>query len=271
MTKSYKVCKKNVDKAGEKYWSDNWSKSNFPLPFDHLNLSLDNYVNQELHKYFQKILNHEKKISILEIGCANSVWPLYFKTYFDADVYGLDYSEIGCQNMRTMLKDRNVSAEIYNIDLFQPPEDLMGKFDFVVSFGVVEHFLDTGNCLNACAKFVKDGGKLFTLIPNLSGIMGTIQKCVNKSIYDIHVPLTKDDLHNAHNDADLKLIECEYFLSINLNVINIGENFSSPFKKILRHMFSSISKVCWILERIGIKLPRCRFTSPYIIALATKI
>ncbi len=268
MTKSYKVCKKNVDKAGTNYWDENWSKVEFPKAFDENNKSLDNYVNLKLHDFFKNLFKDKKKFSVLEIGCANSIWPIYFHQYFNADVYGIDYSEIGCEKSRAILKHYQVPGEVYCADLFSPPSDLLQKFDIVISFGVVEHFEDTANCLKSCAAFVNPGGLLITLIPNIPSIIGFIQKFVDRDIYDIHVPLSKKDLINAHETASLELIDCDYFMSMNLNVINSGVFSSNRFNPFLRHFLSSISKISWILETYGLKIPKNRFTSPYIISVA---
>jgi hypothetical protein len=76
------------DKAGTTYWDDNWSKVEFPKAFDENDQSLDNYVNLQLHAFFKDLLKDKKKFSVLEIGCANSIWPIYFHQYFNGDVYG---------------------------------------------------------------------------------------------------------------------------------------------------------------------------------------
>lgn len=257
-----------TDKAGTNYWDGTWLKSDFPIPFNHKDQSLDNYVNFELHKYFQKILKGKKNFSVLEIGCANSIWPLYFYHYFGAQVYGLDYSEVGCKKSRALLKHYKVPGEIYCADLFSPPSELLEKFDLVVSFGVVEHFENTAQCLKSCAAFVKPGGALFTLIPNMPGAIGWLQKYVDRAVYDVHVPLTKNDLIFGHHDAGLELEECDYFMSINLSVVNSGIFSSHHLNRSLRHMLSITSKVCWMLEKYGIKIPKSRFFSPYLIAVA---
>jgi SAM-dependent methyltransferase len=257
-----------VDKAGTSYWDANWSQADFPKLFDHANTSLDNYFNLELHKYFQRILNGKKGLSVLEIGCANSIWPIYFYKYFDAKAYGLDYSEVGCEKSRALLQHYEVPGEIYCADLFKPPAELLQKFDLVVSFGVVEHFEDTAECLKSCATLVKPGGYLLTLIPNIPSIIGFIQKYVDREVYDVHMPLTKKKFMKAHLQANLPLKECDYFMSINLSVVNSGAFSSNPFNKYLRHMLSSISKICWIFERFGVRIPKNRFTSPYILAVS---
>lgn len=261
---------KAIDKAGTAYWDENWSKMNFPIPFDPTDDRLDNFVSLSLHQYFQEILKDKKGFSVLEIGCANSIWPLYFHKYFDARLFGLDYSEVGCEKSRALLKYHNIPGEIYCADLFSPPKDLLGKFDLVVSFGVVEHFENTADCLNACAAFVKPNGQLFTLIPNMSGVVGSLQKYVDREVYDVHVSVSKEKFSAAHTHANLKLQACDYFMFINLSVVNSGKFSTHPLNKYFRHSLSAISKIFWMFGRLGLKLPSNKFTSPYLLALATK-
>lgn len=256
------------DKAGTTYWNNNWSKVQYPKAFDVNEQSLENYVNIQLHTFFKDLLKDTKQFSVLEIGCANSIWPIYFYQYFSANVYGIDYSEVGCEKSRSLLEHYKVPGKIYYADLFSPPSELLEKFDLVVSFGVVEHFKDTVHCLKSCAAFVKPGGLLLTLIPNIPSIIGFIQKFVDRKVYDIHIPITKKKMIDFHESAALELTYCDYLMSINLNVVNSGSFSSHHFNPFLRHTLSSISKVFWILEKYGLKILKNRFTSPYIIAVA---
>jgi 2-polyprenyl-3-methyl-5-hydroxy-6-metoxy-1,4-benzoquinol methylase len=256
------------DKANVTYWDANWKKIEFPEAFNENNRNLDNYVNLSLHDFFKNLLKDKNKLSILEIGCANSIWPIYFHQYFNAEVCGIDYSEVGCKKSRELLEYYHTPGKIYCADLFSPPTELLQKFDFVVSFGVVEHFEDTANCLKSCAAFVKPGGLLVTIIPNLAGIIGFLQKIIDKKIYDIHVPLTKEQMATANKTAELKLLQCDYFMSINLSIVNSGAFSPHKLNTPLRHFLSGISKIFWILEKYGMRIPKNKFTSPYIIAVA---
>jgi len=56
-----------------------------------------------------------------------------------------------------------------------PPDHLLGAYDFGVSFGVAEHFEDTAECLAAFRRFLKPSGILFTAIPNLAGLLGSAE------------------------------------------------------------------------------------------------
>lgn len=259
-----------IDKAGIKYWEKNWSDVKRPVVFCEKNKSLNNYVNLQLHNYFQSIFKEKKGFNILEIGSANSIWPIYFYQFFNAKADGLDYSEIGCKKSRELLKYYKIPGNIYCADLFKPLKKIKNKYDYIISFGVVEHFEDTANCLHSCAKLLKPGGKIITIIPNIPGIIGLIQKIIDKKIYDVHVPLTRNKLSEAHQSASLELEKCEYFMSINLSVVNSGFFSSNKYNRFLRHLLSSTSKIFWVLEKYGIKIPKNRFTSPYIIAVAKK-
>jgi cyclopropane fatty-acyl-phospholipid synthase-like methyltransferase len=258
---------KHVDKAGTRYWDKTWSHAAFPALFDDRNDTLDNYPNQQLHHYFKDLLRNKKGFRVLEIGCANSIWPLYFAQYFEAHPSGLDYSEVGCEKSRALFAHHRVRGEVYCADLFSPPEALKKQFDLVVSFGVAEHFEDTALCLKSSAAFVKPGGLLFTLIPNMAGLIGGIQKYVDRSVYDVHVPLGKEQFIAAHKKAGLSLQTCDYFMSMNLSVVNAGSFSVHPCNTYLRHALSALSKLTWILEKKGLKIPKNKFTSPYIIAV----
>jgi hypothetical protein len=90
----------------------------------------------------------------------------------------------------------------------------------VATVGVVEHFVDTSRCVAACSRFLKPGGVIITMIPNMRGMLGWLQKRIDRQIFDGHVALDPTQLAAAHRDAGL--IECEgfYYLVLNLGVLN---------------------------------------------------
>lgn len=257
-----------VDKAGHAYWEQTWSSTDIPVAFNPYDQALDNTFYTRVHKYFEGLIARRKGLKILEIGCAHSVWPLYFTQYHDAHVDGLDYSEIGCKKTRQMWDAQGLNGKIVCADMFSPPADMIGQYDIVVSFGVVEHFKDTAACLKACSAFVKPGGQLFTMIPNMAGLVGTLQKYVDRDIYDIHVPLSRDMLIEAHSKAGLNVEESHYFMGLNLGVVNSGRYAGQPVDKILRRALSIPGKLLWMIEKSGLRFPANRITSPYIFALA---
>ncbi len=257
-----------VDKAGHAYWDQTWAELDTPTAFDPYNKSLDNTFYRRIHKYFDSIIEKRKNLKILEIGCAHSIWPLYFTRYYDAYVDGVDYSETGCTKTRAMWDAHGLNGKIVCANMFDPPDDMKGQYDLVMSFGVVEHFKDTTACLKACAAFVKPGGQMFTMIPNMTGLVGSLQKIIDRNVYDIHVPLSCKMLMAAHVNAGLNIEEARYFMGLHLGVVNSGRYAGQPVDKFLRRALSVPGKLLWTVEKSGIHLPANKVTSPYIFTLA---
>jgi SAM-dependent methyltransferase len=173
-----------------------------------------------------------------------------------------------------VLKANAVEAEVVCADFFAPPENMLGAFDVVVSFGVVEHFDDTAACLRAVSAFLKPGGMLITNIPNMVGWIGDIQKLVNKPVYDIHQLIDPQRLRVAHELAGLEVLECDYFVGTSFGVNNLTgistKNVAGFLKKVLLGVLARVSMLVWsIEEKTGYFAPR-KFASPYINCIARK-
>jgi hypothetical protein len=142
-------------------------------------------------------------------------------------------------------------------------------FDVVISFGVLEHFDRTTDCLIAFSRYLKPGGLMITNIPNLCGLNGSIQKIVNRPIFDIHVALDAESLAAAHERMGLRVSSCDYFLLVNFGILNI-ENFSGLFYAVASRLRSWITKGIWICEGAIPLMKPNRWTSPYINCVAVK-
>lgn len=265
-----------MDKAGQKYWNDSWASSDIPEAVNPYDMRLRNYINRRFHQAFLKLFDKSETSSmrLLEIGCAKSAWLPYFAKEFGFSVCGLDYSPIGCRMAEKVLQVNGVEAEVVCADFFAPPENMLGSFDVVVSFGVVEHFDDTAACLRAVSALLKPGGILITNIPNMVGWIGAIQKAVNKPVYDIHQLLDPPMLREAHKLAGLEVRECDYFISTSFGVNNLAgmstSNVSGFLKKVCLGVLARASMLVWAIEeRVGDFPPR-KFASPYINCIARK-
>jgi 2-polyprenyl-3-methyl-5-hydroxy-6-metoxy-1,4-benzoquinol methylase len=222
---------------------------------------------------FSQKETHNQKL--LEIGCARSAWLPYFAKEFNFKVSGLDYSPLGCEMAEELLRRNDIKSTIVCADLFSPPEDMMGQFDVVCSFGVVEHFDSTSACLAALSKFLKPGGIIVTSIPNMTGAIGLLQKITNKPVYDIHVPIDREMLLSAHEKAEFKIIENDYFMSVGFGVCNLTGvktgTFSYFFKKVMLGILSRMSMVIWRIEDSVGPLLSTKLLSPFIFCVARKL
>jgi 2-polyprenyl-3-methyl-5-hydroxy-6-metoxy-1,4-benzoquinol methylase len=265
-----------MDKAGKHYWNTSWAGSALPAAIDPADFRLSNYVNRRFHQFFTSVFSdmETKSLSLLEIGCAKSAWLPYFAKMYGFVITGLDYSPVGCQMARSVLNANKVTGDIICADFFSPPLDMLGRFDVIVSFGVVEHFDDTAACLTAISKFLKPGGVLITSIPNMTGLVGTLQRVINQPVFDIHKPIDSVALRDAHKVARLEVTKCDYFIFTNFGVANLEGVSTSTikgfFKRLVLAAMVRLSMLVWWLESKCYLIKPIKHTSPYIVCVAFK-
>jgi 2-polyprenyl-3-methyl-5-hydroxy-6-metoxy-1,4-benzoquinol methylase len=261
-------------RAPKQYWNSIWETWTLPRPIDPENRSLRHHVyHLEFHSLFRdtfaKRPRSEKTTSLLELGCACSVWLPYFSKEFGFRVTGIDYSATGCDQARAILARERVDGEVVCADIFQAPATLLSGFDYVFSFGVVEHFEATDRCLATCASFLKPGGLMITVIPNMNGSVGLLQKWLDREVFDVHVPLDTEALRHAHETAGLDVITCKYFCFSNYGVLNL-ERIRRTFLGLwLSRALQAVSAVTWAFERVGVKFSANKMTSPYVVCVST--
>ncbi len=257
-------------KVTSEYWERIWVDSDLPRVVEPERDTLRNHSYHEFHRLFSKYLSRQEGKRIVEFGCAQSIWLTYFARRHALAVTGIDYSPLGCEKASTILARSRVKGQIVHADFMLPPDDLLGAFDFGVSFGVAEHFDDTAECISAFRRFLRPGGLLFTMIPNLAGLTGSLQKLVDRKIYDIHVPLDDAALAVAHRQAGMQVVECLYVVCSNFGVLTIGDRagVAAQFKRLFRLGLMGLSAATWAIDRYIVTIPPSRFLSPYIVCVA---
>jgi 2-polyprenyl-3-methyl-5-hydroxy-6-metoxy-1,4-benzoquinol methylase len=261
-------------KAPREYWDSQWQEGELPAAIDPRNHSLKNELPLKMDAFFRQEFaaedNSRNEAKLLEVGCARSAWLPYFSKEFGFQVAGIDYSAAGCDQARCILAKEGVPGQVTLADIFNPPAHLLNHFNYVVSFGVVEHFEFTDECVKSCGAFLVPGGTMLTVIPNMHGIVGCLQKWLVREVYDVHVPLDREGLRRAHEGGGQRVVSCEYFCFSNFGVLNLTKIRQSFAGLWFSRILNAISAFTWILERMGLRLPANRLTSPYIICVSTK-
>jgi SAM-dependent methyltransferase len=193
-----------TDKATEAYWSGVWRSA---AAADNATISA---TRQDRYNFYDRHLCGMQGKSLIEVGCANSAALPYLAKTHGLCVSGLDYSDVGCVAARDVLHAAGVQGDIHWADLFSPPDSMLGKFDVVLSGGLIEHFADTAGVVRAMARLGKPGALMITTLPNLAGLLGSAQKRLDRDVYDVHVPLTREAVIEAHDQAGTRVIECRY-------------------------------------------------------------
>ncbi len=252
------------------YWDENWRRSS-KNKVGAERKRYDSYYWRRLNHIFSKCFAEfvKSKCNVIEVGAGATDWLPHLHHHFGFNVTGLDYSEVGCEVARENLLKTATPGIIYRSDMFNPPNELRQKFDVAVSFGLIEHFVNTESAVSACAAFVRPGGLVLTLIPNMSGLYGHLYKIFNRKVYDIHVPLSLKELVQAHSDAGLDVLLHEHVLGLP-GVIDQQRVEPAFFRRLLRKIVFRISRILWALEEKGLGVRENAFTSPYMICVARK-
>jgi 2-polyprenyl-3-methyl-5-hydroxy-6-metoxy-1,4-benzoquinol methylase len=262
------------DKAGVQFWEEWWKRTRVPLPppLDPHRPGLKNYEVRRFHHTFEELFKgyNTSSMELIEIGCAQSAYLPYFAKQLGFKVSGIDRSEVGCERARKMLEREGVKGEVYCADFFSVPAQLLGRFDVVISFGVVEHFERTAEAVGAMARLLKPGGIMFTHIPNFTGVLGKYQKLLDRYIYDAHVPLSPENLASAHREAGLEIESCDYFLPIGLEVCHVERWPKHLFYWFTIRSHTAISRAVWFVDDHIVRLRQNRWTSPFINCVARK-
>lgn len=255
----------NERKSTQEYWDENWRVAGDGLkPAEE-----KNFFWKRLDVAFKIVfsIRDHKDSTLIEIGAGASEWLPRLNQEYLFKVSGLDYSQEGCERARSILEQAGVNGNVYLGDMFSPPDDLLGKYDVACSFGLVEHFTNTAEAVRACANFVTSGGIVLTLIPNMTGLNGFLYKVLNRRVFDTHVPLTLDQLVQAHIDAGLEPYFSCYLLSLP-GVIDVNRYEPVLLRRWLRKTAHYISRFVWWLEARGIGVPENGVTSPYMLCAA---
>ena len=137
--------------------------------------------------------------------------PLVARRY-GVGVSGLDYSETGCRMARERLKHAGIEGEVLHRDLFDENEDLRGQFDFVLSFGLIEHFTEPSEVLTKIRQLLRPGGRILTTTPNVDPVSLNVwvRRRVGPKILAMHNLMTLDDLRTAHERSGFQTLRCSW-------------------------------------------------------------
>ena len=254
------------------YWDRAWSGRETPAPLDPDAPGLNGTLQRSLHRFFTAAfgkIGASKGDSILEAGAGGSVILPYFRSRFGLQAEGIENSPVGAELSRAIAEASGIQTPIHHGDLFDPPAHLLQRYDVVFSYGLVEHFRPTTLILDALARIARPEGHLLTIIPNMRGSVGFLQKLANPAVYEVHVPLNVSELVQAHEACGMRVINSGYLMTVNFGVINFTG--ARPVAAAIGPRLSSwSSKLVWQAERLGFPEFPNATTSPYIFVIARK-
>lgn len=153
------------------------------------------------------------RIKAAEIGCGTGTFSLTLAA-LGAEVVLIDINQKALDNAKRIFAEYGFSPECILADcLNDPPQDLIRRFDIVLSGGLGEHF--TGEDRKKCFRFhiglLADGGLLYFSVPNrLSAwywIIRILRKMQGSWDISVEVPFSAFELQKYARAAELDGIE----------------------------------------------------------------
>lgn len=249
------------------YWEGIWAGKEIPRPIDPSHDVPENYYYQRVHELLTEIVGGPTETagkSLIEIGCGGSRWLPYFAKNYGYVVHGIDYSETGLALAQSILRQSGFSGRLVLGDFFSPPSDWLEQHDVVVSFGLVEHFESTAHAVAACSRYLRPGGRIFTLTPTMRGLYGLAYRLLRPDVYRKHRPMSREALVAAHERAGLEVIRSGYLLGMP------GVITKPQAANLFKRSVFRLSQLYYRLERRGMGLPPNALTSPYVFCAARK-
>jgi len=241
----------------KQHWDDHYTECQNKIQQNWVPNDYNSFVIE--HILLDAINLHHPK-TILEIGCGDSTWLPYLAKRTNAHITGIDYSEEGCRLARQRLEYEGVSGKIICGNIFNLDPATIGKYDFVYSLGVVEHYSEIRIILEKALQFVEKGGILFTEVPNLKYSIYTLMFwAYQPELLAKHNRLSKNQLKDAYQLLDLSDINVKYAGLFTLTLVAWGtyprwkniSKFFLPFILVFAHIVDYFLKKIKIYSGFG--------------------
>lgn len=211
------------------------------------------YLRKVYFKYFKKFIKPEnKKIKILEIGCANGFFLDELQKNGFKNVNGVEPGESSVKRAGKYIKGR-IKVDIFKKELF-----IKNSFDLILCFHTLDHVVDINSFLKDINYVLKNRGKIFFVVHNTNGLSARLFG-ERSPIFDIeHIFLFNEEnlktvfLRNNFDQALVFNIINEYHLSYWLKLFPMPVFIKKPLLKFLH--FSRIGYLSFSLPagNIGI-------------------
>jgi len=145
-------------------------KIDYQEPLDDLQTRIDihnQYGGKDIDKWMLDILDPQKGIKILDVGCGAGKLCFSFYDYLDGDceITGGDLSEELLTKARQENQQRNISIGFRHLDFNQPFDFPDNTFDLVSCSFAIYYAADIPFTISEIHRVLKPGGRLFTTGP----------------------------------------------------------------------------------------------------------
>ena len=187
---------------------------------------------------------------VLEVGAGGSLVLPYLAAHEGFRATGIDYSVGGCRLLSNNFRILGVAGDIVCGDFLQS-SIRPGQFDVVYSLGLIEHFDDLPSVVRAHLNFLRPGGMLFLVSPNLQGLHGKSLRRLAPALLARHRVFGLTELGDALRSAGIDSVRTGYLGSF---YFSLGTDSDWVYLKNWPGVFRSLVRYAVKFTNAGIAL-----------------
>lgn len=188
--------------------------------------------------------------NIFELGCGSSA-VLARAATLGWTVSGIDFNASALAEMQQFVKLRKLkSGELIMGDVLSVDTTaLESRYDLLVSFGFLEHFVDPVPILAHWKKTLKPDGHVITTVPNLRCINAWTMKRYHRAFWNQHVIHTPETLDRIHQHAGYEIITPAHYTG------RYDLHWLTPWDEIQKKMPRALFLALKILGKYLLQIP----------------
>lgn len=199
----------------QQYWEDYYNSKDKP------NKDQIIYVCSEYDKFWDLLVTNNSENppkTIMEIGGYPGRYIAYLADKYNLIPTSIDYNSDREKIEETFKAFDIKEYEIIQADIFNHKVDL--QYDIVISNGFIEHFENYNEVLDKHCNYLKEGGTLFVLVPNMRNYIHFYKYLVDYKNLLIHnLKCMKISVFNKFAQRNnLKIILIDYYGGFPFNV-----------------------------------------------------
>ena len=189
----------------------------------------------------------------LEIGCGNGAVMQQLETVPDVTVDGGDL------NLFALKAIPDTKGQVYLLDIFDEPQELLGKYSGILLLDVIEHIDEGAAFLKTSCDYVEKNGFVVINVPALESLRSKYDdRAGHKRRY------TTKSLRTLMEDSDIEVLSVVYwgFSLVPFLLIRKLMMKFTPDEKIIEIGFAPVSETANRFFKLLMKIEQALFRSP---------